>query len=117
MAWVDLDGAVNVRDLGGLPTDDGGKTQDGRLLCGDNLQDLSPADVIRLVRHIGVRTVIDLRSTAELVAEGPAPLDAVDGVRHVHHPIWPEQGARTDVVADVLLTRARPGRDSYPGVR
>ena len=30
MAWIDLDGAVNVRDLGGLPTEDGGKTVGGQ---------------------------------------------------------------------------------------
>src|ERR1700724_3804311 len=105
MAWIDLDGAVNVRDLGGLPTEDGGKTAAGRLLRGDNLQDLSPADVTRLVHGIGLTTVVDLRSTAELRSEGPAPLDAVPDVRHVHCPVLPEQGAATDVVADVLLTR------------
>ena len=45
MAWIELDGAVNVRDLGDLPTEDGQKTARARLLRGDNLQDLSAADV------------------------------------------------------------------------
>ncbi|MGZ6840160.1 MAG: tyrosine-protein phosphatase, partial [Frankiaceae bacterium] len=45
MPWIELEGAVNVRDLGGLPTSDGGKTVGGRLLRSDNLQELSPADV------------------------------------------------------------------------
>jgi protein-tyrosine phosphatase len=114
MAWIDLDGAVNVRDLGGLPTEDGGKTVAGRLLRGDNLQDLSPADVTRLVHGIGLTTVVDLRSTAELRSEGPAPLDAVPDVRHLHCPVLPEQGAATDVVADVLLTRDEADRSRYP---
>jgi protein tyrosine/serine phosphatase len=117
MPWIDLEGAVNVRDLGGLVTKDGGETTAGRLLRGDNLQELSPADVARLVRDIGLTTVIDLRSTAELASEGPAPLDAVAGVRHVHNPILPEQGAATDVVADVLLTRPGEDRSRYPGDR
>ena len=30
--WVSLDGAVNVRDLGGLPLQDGGTTAPGVLL-------------------------------------------------------------------------------------
>ena len=47
MPWIDLEGAVNVRDLGGLPTDDGGQTVVGRLLRADNLQELSPSDVSR----------------------------------------------------------------------
>jgi protein-tyrosine phosphatase len=115
MPWIELEGAVNVRDLGGLPTSDGGKTVGGRLLRSDNLQELSPADVATLMRDFGLTTVIDLRSTAELTAEGPAPLDAVGSVRHVHLPVLPEQGHATDVVADVLLTRADQDRARYSG--
>jgi protein-tyrosine phosphatase len=115
MPWVELEGAVNVRDLGGLPTSDGGKTVGGRLLRSDNLQELSPADVATLVRDFGLTTVIDLRSTAELAAEGPAPLDAVGSVRHVHLPVLPERGHATDVVADVLLTRADQDRSRFSG--
>ncbi|HET7245678.1 MAG TPA: tyrosine-protein phosphatase, partial [Streptosporangiaceae bacterium] len=52
MAWIELDGAVNVRDLGGLPTRSDGRTVSGRLLRSDNLQELSAADVARLVDDI-----------------------------------------------------------------
>jgi protein tyrosine/serine phosphatase len=116
MPWIELEGAANVRDLGGLVTQDGRETVAGRLLRGDNLQGLSPSDVARLVGDIGLTAVVDLRSTAELVSEGPAPLDAVAGVRHAHHPILPEQGSATDVVADVLLARDRDEQDRsrYP---
>ena len=114
MAWIELDGAVNVRDLGGLPTQDGGKTADARLLRGDNLQELSPADVATLVGEIGVTTVVDLRSSDELASEGPAPLDSVAGVLHVHHPVLPEVGSATDAASDVLLTRADRDRSRYP---
>jgi protein-tyrosine phosphatase len=114
MRWIDLDGAVNVRDTGGLATEDGGTTVAGRLLRSDNLQELSPADVTRLVCDIGLTTVVDLRSTAELNSEGPAPLQAVDGVRHVHLPVLPERGSATDMVADALLTRDEKDRHRYP---
>jgi protein-tyrosine phosphatase len=114
MAWIELDGAVNVRDLGGLATHNGDRTVGGRLLRGDNLQELSAADVARLVDDIGLTTVVDLRSTAELKAEGPAPLQATESVRHVHLPVLPEQGSATDVAADVLLTRADADRSRYP---
>jgi protein-tyrosine phosphatase len=116
MRWIELEGAANVRDLGGLATQDGGETVGGRLLRGDNLQELSPPDVARLVGDIGLTTVVDLRSTAELASEGPAPLDAVAAVRHAHHPILPELGSATDVVADVLLARDRDEQDRsrYP---
>jgi protein tyrosine/serine phosphatase len=114
MAWIELEGAVNVRDLGGLPTEDGQKTVRARLLRADNLQELSAADIAKLVRDIGVTTVVDLRSSNELAAEGPAPLDAVAGVRHVHHPVVPEVGSNTDMVADALLTRQRQDKSRYP---
>jgi protein-tyrosine phosphatase len=114
MSWIDLEGAVNVRDVGGLPTEDGGATVRGRLLRADNLQQLSPADIAILVGDIGLTTVVDLRSSHERAKEGPAPLDAVDGVRHVHHPVLPELGAATDVVAAALLTRADQDRSRYP---
>jgi len=115
MAWIELEGAVNVRDLGDLPTEDGHKTARGSLLRADNLQELSPADVAKLVRDIGVTTVVDLRSSNELAAEGPAPLEAVASVRHAHHPVLPEVGANTDVIADALLARDRLDRFRYPG--
>ena len=113
MPWIELEGAANVRDLGGLVTQDGGETVAGRLLRGDNLQELSPSDVATLVGDIGLTTVVDLRSTAELVSEGPAPLDAVTAVQHAHHPILSEQGLATDVVGDVLLAQDRDERDRY----
>jgi protein tyrosine/serine phosphatase len=115
MPWIDLDGAVNVRDLGGLPTEDGRETADGRLLRADNLQELSASDVARLVHDIGVTTVVDLRSSAELASEGPAPLDAVPGVRHAHHPVIPEIGLATDAAAEALLIRTRQDRFRFPG--
>jgi protein-tyrosine phosphatase len=114
MAWVELKGAVNVRDLGGLPAEDGGETVSFRLLRADNLQELTPSDVATLVRGIGVTTVVDLRSRAELAAEGPAPLDSVAGVRHAHHPVLPELGSATDVVATALLNRAKQDRSRFP---
>jgi protein-tyrosine phosphatase len=115
MPWIDLEGAVNARDLGGLPIEDGRETVGGRLLRSDNLQDLSPSDIERLVRDIGVTTVVDLRSSAELASEGPAPLDAVAGVRHAHHPVIPEIGSATDAAAEALLIRTRQDKSRFPG--
>jgi protein-tyrosine phosphatase len=114
MAWIDLDGAVNVRDLGGLPADDGRRTAPGALLRSDNLQDLSPADVATLVDGIGVTTIVDLRSNAEAESEGPGPLDAVPSVTRRHLSVLPEVGRRTDVVAEALLLRRENDRNRYP---
>jgi protein tyrosine/serine phosphatase len=97
--WLRLDGTANTRDLGGLPTTDGGHTRSGRILRSDNLQTLSAADVRRLVVEVGLREVIDLRTTAEILLEGRGPLRAVPEVTHRHFTLLPERGHHTDVFA------------------
>jgi protein-tyrosine phosphatase len=100
--WIELEKAVNVRDVGGLPADEGKLTRHGVLVRSDNLQDLSPADVTRLVDEIGVTTVVDLRTVNEVDSEGPGPLKALASVAHVHLSLLPEAGAMTDVAKDAL---------------
>ncbi|MGY1741319.1 MULTISPECIES: tyrosine-protein phosphatase [unclassified Blastococcus] len=97
--WLTLDGTTNTRDLGGLPTLDGGTTRHGRVLRSDNLQTLSADDVRRLVGELGLREVVDLRSTAEVLLEGRGPLRAVPEVTHRHFSLLPERGHHTDVFA------------------
>ena len=89
MSWIDLEGAANVRDVGGLPTVDGRTTRPGVLLRADNLQGLTPADVERLTGELGVRTVVDLRTGREVQDEGPGPLRATS-VAHHHVSLIPE---------------------------
>ncbi len=107
MAWIRLENAVNARDLGELPTESGARTLPGRLLRADNLQDLSPADIARLVDELGVTTVVDLRSTNEVKQEGPAPLTAVGAVRHVHLSVIPESLGNTDAASEALALNRR----------
>ncbi|HEX4834457.1 MAG TPA: tyrosine-protein phosphatase [Trebonia sp.] len=115
MAWIELDGAVNARDLGGLPAGDGLRIAPRTLLRSDNLQDLTPADITKLVDGLGLTTVIDLRSTGELESEGSSPLGRqVPGVNHVHLSVLPEVGKRTDVAAEALLLRRERDRSRYP---
>jgi protein tyrosine/serine phosphatase len=97
--WLHLDGTANTRDLGGLPTSDGGRTVAGRILRSDNLQTLSDDDVRRLVDEVGLREVVDLRTTAEILLEGRGPLRAVPSVTHRHFTLLPERGHHTDVFA------------------
>jgi len=112
--WIELDGAVNVRDLGALPADDGLATADRRLLRADNLQDLSPSDVRLLVNDIGVTTIVDLRSPAEVASEGPGPLTRVESVHHAYHSVLPERGQATDVAARALAARQDGARSRDP---
>ncbi|MEV0145809.1 MULTISPECIES: tyrosine-protein phosphatase [unclassified Nonomuraea] len=100
--WIDLEGAVNVRDLGGLPTVDGGVTRYGRILRSDNLQGLTHRDVSHLVGELKLRHVVDLRSTAEVTLEGPGPLARMPEVTHHHLTLFAEGGTHTDVEADTI---------------
>ncbi|NUO97852.1 MAG: tyrosine-protein phosphatase [Nonomuraea sp.] len=100
--WIDLEGAVNVRDLGGLPTRDGGLTRRGRIYRSDNLQGLTPADVSYLVGELDLRHVVDLRSTAEVSLEGPGPLTHAPEVTLHHLTLFAEGGRHTDVEADSI---------------
>jgi protein tyrosine/serine phosphatase len=84
IGWVDLDGVVNMRDVGGLTTTDGATIRSGRLLRSDNLQDLTEADIHHLVDVLGVTDVVDLRSNVEYHAEGPGPLTRTSLVHHRH---------------------------------
>jgi protein-tyrosine phosphatase len=97
--WIDLAGAANVRDLGGLPTDDGRRTQPNRLIRSDNLQGLTDADVRLLLDQREVRAVADLRTGVELDSEGPGPLTREPSVDVQHFSLFPEAGRNTDAGA------------------
>lgn len=105
--WIELAGAVNVRDLGGLPTQDGHTTRFGRLLRADNLQDLTEADIAHLVDTLGLSDVVDLRSTAELVMEGPGPLTQVPDVTIHHFSMLAEADGDTGVDGEAVLPWAQ----------
>ena len=111
MGWIDLEGAVNVRDVGGLPTVDGRVTRPGVLLRADNLQGLTPADVALLVEQLGVRTVLDLRTTGEVHLEGDGPLRATPVVHH-HVSLIPEPAGESERAE---VERAVPHRKDRAG--
>ena len=64
-ARLPLEGAHNVRELGGFPVKGGGQTRYHRFLRADRLCDLTQADCDFLYAY-GVRAVIDLRDPSEV---------------------------------------------------
>ena len=62
---IALEGAVNFRDLGGYAADRGMQTRWRTLFRADGLGDLTESD-FAVLRALGIRTVIDLRSGEEL---------------------------------------------------
>ena len=61
---LNIDGAYNVRDLGGYPTSDGRQTRWKTFVRAASLHALPPASQSALVDY-GIRAVIDLRRTRE----------------------------------------------------
>lgn len=70
------DGCLNVRDLGGHPTEQGGLTRFRRIVRADSVRQLSTAGWSALVEY-GIRTVVDLRFRRELEAD-PQPATDLD---------------------------------------
>ena len=65
MTAVELEGAYNVRDLGGLRTADGRRTRPGLIYRSDSLDAITPADADKLFGKLHIGTIVDLRTKAE----------------------------------------------------
>ncbi len=61
---LQVEGLLNLRDLGGLPIEGGGETRFGRLLRSDSPHQLDEAGA-RVLADAGVSTVVDLRTASE----------------------------------------------------
>lgn len=94
---LQLEGVVNFRDLGGLPTSDERIVRRGRIFRSDVLYRLTPGDTIAL-SQLGIRTVIDLRSRDE-VRKYPQSSLKTAGLQQVNVPLIPD----THVVAETML--------------
>ena len=96
---IPLAGTVNFRDVGGYQSSDGRFIRWGRLYRADSLNNLTDEDRDE-IRHLGVATVIDLRSSAE-VESGRFPIEDIPVDFH-HLPL-------VDEVADPESFAMTPG--------
>jgi len=83
-----LEGAHNLRDLGGYRTRGGDLTPWRRFLRADSPHRLTAAGIARLEGE-GLTTVVDLRTEAELAAM-PNPFANRDGITYLHQPVFEE---------------------------
>jgi protein-tyrosine phosphatase len=94
---MQLEGAVNVRDLGGVRTSDGRQVTGGRVFRGDALSRLTAGDVATL-SSLGLRTVVDFRLPGEVLVNGEDRLPP--GATRVSLPVpGAEVGAFYDLIA------------------
>lgn len=119
--WLDFDGILNVRDLGGLPAADGRRVKSGRLLRGAGLSGASDADIEKL-RAIPLRQIVDFRDSSEC-ARHP---DRIVGGALYHSlpalPALPGHAARVNGEPDFAplflriyeeMAATRESRDAY----
>ena len=118
MTAVDLKGAYNVRDLGGLRTRDRRETRYRLVYRGDSLDAITPEDGELLFGEMGIGAIVDLRTKAETERSGlefPAPRYRysvlVEG-RLGHEPFPSDDPAE---LAKVYLTNIITGRAAVRG--
>jgi protein tyrosine/serine phosphatase len=68
------EGCLNVRDLGGLPTEDGHRIRDAVVVRSDNIRRLTDEGWRALEQH-GVERIVDLRFPVELAEDQPRDVD------------------------------------------
>ena len=100
---LSLQGASNVRDLGGWPVPDGRRVRFGLVFRAASLSDLTDADIVALAAT-GLRTVCDLRGEVEQ-QQAPSRLPGV--VTHALS-IEPSLGAS---LHDLVARREATGED------
>jgi protein-tyrosine phosphatase len=112
LAW---DGCLNVRDLGGHPTEDGVVTRFGAVVRADSIRQLSDAGWAALAEY-GVSRIVDLRFHEELEADPPREVH----VEVVHVPVFPhpDTGAweELDKLSAAAPDHATATRDVYLAV-
>jgi protein tyrosine/serine phosphatase len=103
------DGCLNVRDLGGHPTEDGATTRFGAVVRADSVRRLSDEGWREVVEY-EIATIVDLRFHSELEADPPRDLP----VAVVHVPLFPEPGSPVWPEIDAIA-RAAPSNPAVTG--
>jgi protein-tyrosine phosphatase len=79
-----MQGAYNVRDVGGYKTTDGKIVKWGKVFRSGDLNQLTNADKIYL-ENIGIKTIVDFRDNDEKIAAPDTPLNTV--INRLEYPI------------------------------
>ena len=105
---LDIDGAYNVRDLGGYPTSDGRQTRWKTFVRASSLHALQPSAQSALLDY-GIRTVIDLRRTVE-TKQAPNVFEGSTEIAYLHQnllgdevPVGEEDAVATGELADYIM--------------
>ena len=106
------DGCLNVRDLGGHPTVDGGETRFGSVVRADSVSQLSDAGWEALAAY-GIQTVVDLRGEHEREDDPPVELP----VEVLHVPFMEATEAEWEEIAGELEAASTAAPDVATSTR
>jgi protein tyrosine/serine phosphatase len=106
------DGCLNVRDLGGLPTADGGETRFQAIVRADSVRLLSDEGWRALVDY-GIHTVLDLRGDHEREEDPPAELP----VEVVNVPFMEASEAEWEEIAEEVEAASVAAPDAASSTR
>jgi protein-tyrosine phosphatase len=104
---------LNLRDVGGHPTRDGGRVRTGLLYRSTDLHRLEPDDAAAL-EHLGIRSVYDLRTEGER-AGNPDLLPP--GSRHVVVDVLRDSSGLTPAHMGDLLASPEKAEQAFGGGR
>lgn len=80
---IEIEGVSNTRDIGGKITVSGKKVKQGMAFRGAYLDEIKPAGKAKALETYGIKTDLDLRTTAEGTAGSGSPLG--ETVRYINH--------------------------------
>lgn len=103
MAAIELEGAFNFRDLGGMQTRSRRRLRAGRLFRSDTLQALTDVDAKQLHDEIGLRGIVDLRLADEVSSEGRGLLARYPDIHYANVPL--QMAATGGVLAEEVMQR------------
>lgn len=100
---IKLEGAVNIRDLGGYKTTDGKTVKPYKLIRAAELANLSESDIKKLTSTYGLAEIIDFRTNSEAKAK---PDPTIKNVSYVHDSIMKDNGSSTST-QDMIASFAK----------
>jgi protein-tyrosine phosphatase len=114
MAYIELTGQKNTRDLGGIVTLDGKHIKRRRLIRSGRITELTAADISILLARYQLRTVVDFRAPKE-ISEYPDPRWGI--VEHYDLPVLSDAAlgfTKNDNTGNTVLD-ALTGMAAAPG--
>lgn len=96
---IPMEGQPNLRDIGGLPTEDGRFVKWGEIYRSGKLSDLTSND-LRYLSRLGIKTVVDLRNDIEIAKD---PDRYPKGVKYYQISLSDKEGKAYERIRQMVL--------------